>query len=147
MLRSDLLDSIRCITKAYEKILKKVCAVYGINLLEAKIISFLHNNPEKNTAGDISEYRMLSRGNVSQAIDRLIRLGLMARRRDEADRRRVYLYLLPASEPVTSMMDGEWDKFSTTLFSGFSLKEKELYDGFRERLVFNARSVLEDDDK
>ena len=32
------------------------------HLVEAQVVSFLHNNPTKDTAGDIVELRMLSKG-------------------------------------------------------------------------------------
>ena len=41
----DLIISLRCIIKAYDGVLKRICAEYGLTLLEAKVLSFLHNNP------------------------------------------------------------------------------------------------------
>ena len=55
--------------------LKAICEEYRLTLIEATIISFLHNNPAKNTAADIVELRMLSKGNVSQAVESLIQKG------------------------------------------------------------------------
>lgn len=63
---TDYLMNIRQITKLHENMLKKICVKYDLSLIEANIISFLYNNPGKDTAGDIVELRMLSKGNVSQ---------------------------------------------------------------------------------
>ena len=41
--------------------LKEICGAYHLTMIEANIISFLYNNPGKDTAGDIVELRMLSR--------------------------------------------------------------------------------------
>ena len=40
-----------------------------LTITEGKVISFLYNNPGKDTAADITELRMLSKGNVSQAVE------------------------------------------------------------------------------
>ena len=57
---------------------------------------FLYNNPGKDTAADITELRMLSKGNVSQAVESLIQKGSA---KDgpltRLDRRKIHLSLLP----------------------------------------------------
>ena len=99
MQSADLLRCIRCISKAYDGVLKRICSERGLSLLEVKVISFLHNNPEMNAAGDIAEYRLLSKGNVSRAVDSLIRQGYLRRVPDTADRRRVQPAEWPVWEP------------------------------------------------
>ena len=143
----DLLSSIRCITKAHEGVLKKIGAEFCLSLLEVKVISFLHNHPEQNTAGDIAEYRMLSKGNVSRAVESLIRRGWMERTPDTVDRRRVYLRLLPASKPITDTIDREWKIFYQSLFRNFSEEEIGQYDRFKEKLMQNARAILQDEER
>ena len=63
-----LLVLMQRIGKMHEQKLKELCRQYDLSLIEAKIIAFLHNNPTKDTAGDIVELRMLSKGNVTQAV-------------------------------------------------------------------------------
>ena len=142
---ADLLVSIRCITKAYESALKKICAAFAMTLLEVKVISFLYNNPEMDTAADIAEYRMLSRGNVSLAVDSLIRRGFMERRSDALDRRRIRLRLLPASKPVTDMFERERVLFDGKLFRGFTEQEFASYEVFKEKLMRNAKEISAED--
>ena len=55
-----LLVLMQRIGKIHEQMLKELCRQYDLSLIEAKIIAFLHNNPTKDTAGDIVELRMLS---------------------------------------------------------------------------------------
>lgn len=70
--KSNFLVNIRRIIKLHETMLKQICQDYHLSLIEATIISFLYNNPGKDTAADIVELRMLSKGNVSQAVESLI---------------------------------------------------------------------------
>lgn len=139
----DLLTCIRCISKAYDGVLKKICAGFGLTLLEVKVVSFLHNNPKMNTAGDISEYRLLSKGNVSHAVESLIRQGLLERVPDRSDRRKVRLYLLPAAKPVTDRIDFEWEKFDKRLLERFEEKEILQFDLFKEKLMQNAKAIMD----
>lgn len=64
---TDFLMYFRRIIKLHESMLKEICETYQLTMIEANIISFLYNNPGRDTARDIVELRMLSKGNVSQA--------------------------------------------------------------------------------
>ena len=76
---TDFLMTLRCVIKFHEGMMKHVCSQYNLSLIEANIIAFLHNNPGKDTAKDIVELRMLSKGNVSQAVESLIQKSLLQR--------------------------------------------------------------------
>ena len=82
---TDLLVLMQRIGKMHEQMLKELCRQYDLSLIEAKIIAFLHNNPTKDTAGDIVELRMLSKGNVSQAVDLLCQKGLLSKTADQTE--------------------------------------------------------------
>lgn len=69
--------NIRRIMKLHDGMLKEICAKYQLTPIEAKIIRFLYNNPEKNTATDIVELRMLQKGNVSAAVESLVNKSLL----------------------------------------------------------------------
>lgn len=136
---AELLVEIREITKSYESILKVVCEKYGLTAIEGKIVSFLCNNPGKDTAAEIAELRMLSKGNVSQAVESLLRRGFLRRTPDTGDRRKVHLSLLPETEKITGELEEAWKKFYLRLFDGFSAEEMEKYGEFRERMMRNIR--------
>ena len=53
---------LRSLFRLYDKMLKKVCTEHDLTVIEADIISFLQNNPGKDTAADIVELRGLSKG-------------------------------------------------------------------------------------
>ena len=59
---TDFLLSIRTSVKLHETLLKKICETCRLTLIEGKVIAFLHNNPGKDTAADIAEFRMLLKG-------------------------------------------------------------------------------------
>ena len=117
--------------------LKGVCQQYQLSLIEANIISFLYNNPGKDTAGDIVELRMLAKGNVSQAVEALIRKSLLQRRQDNADRRKIHLSLLPAADPITRDMDTIRQQFH---------EEIAFFEQVNGRIMENAKNAMERSD-
>ena len=86
---TELFMGMRSLFRLYDKMLKRVCTEYDLTVIEGDIISFLQNNPGKDTAVDIVELRMLSKGAVSKGVDALIRKGLLERIPDTKDRRRI----------------------------------------------------------
>lgn len=136
---TDFLTSLRCMMKLYDGILKTVCEQYQLTLIEANIISFLYNNPGKDTAGDIVELKMLSKGNVSRAVETLIGKSLLQRRQDETDRRKMHLTLLPEAAPVTETIERLRTDFEQDLFCGISDQDLEQFFQVHSRLRENAQ--------
>lgn len=58
---THFLVQFRQLNKLYECMLKEICGRHKLTLIETTIISFLYNNPGRDTAADIVELRMLSR--------------------------------------------------------------------------------------
>lgn len=139
---TEFLMSFRRIFKLYDSMLKPVCETYRLSLIEANIVSFLHNNPGRDTARDIVELRMMSKGNVSQAVESLIQKGLLKRIPDQTDRRIIHLILTPEAQPVTSTIKKQVSSFQEELFTGFSNEERELYHQLSKRIMENTKSAM-----
>ena len=139
---ANVLMDIRTIIKVYEEMLKRICGKYDLTMMEANVISFLHNNPGKDTAGDIVELRMLSKSAVSQAVEALIQKSLLRREQDAADRRKIHLFLLPQTMPITGEIAVIREQFRERVFLGFSDEDRALFDELNRRIVKNARIAL-----
>lgn len=122
--------------------LKKICVKYDLSLIEANIISFLYNNPGKDTAGDIVELRMLSKGNVSQGVELLAGKGFLLRSQDKEDRRKVHLRLSDAVQPVTEELKLEKQKFQEVLFDGFTEEDRKMLEELNRRVMENTKKAL-----
>lgn len=142
MVTTDYLMNIRRIMKLHEGMLKQICAKYDLSLIEANIISFLHNNPEKDTAGDIVELRMLSKGNVSQGVELLAGKELLLRIPDKEDRRKVHLSLSEKAFPITEEIEQGKLTFQEELFSGFSEDDKKALEDLSRRIMENTEKAL-----
>ena len=133
---------IRGVIKLYEKMLKRVCTEHHLTVIEADVISFLQNNPEKDTAADIVELRMLSKGSVSQAVEGLIQKSLLRRRQDMEDRRKIHLSLTPDAAPVTKEVEAIRSQFNQEVFFGLSQEEKDLFDRVNQKMMENTKRAL-----
>lgn len=139
---TDFLMNLRRIMKLHETLLKDICEKYGLTLIEANIISFLYSNPGWDTARDIVELRMLSKGNVSQAVELLIQKSLLKRTPDQADRRIIHLTLLPDAAPITKAIEDSRSQFQKELFSGFTEEERRLYHQLNGRIIENTKAIV-----
>ena len=121
---NTLLSNIRRIIKLYDNMLKPVCDRYGLVPIEATIISFLQNNPGRDTAADIVELRMLAKSNVSQAVESLIQKSLMQRQQD---------------------IEAVREAFRKQIFRGFTKEEQQQFSRFNDRIAENTRIAMEGD--
>ena len=140
---TSLLANFRRIIKLYDTMLKPVCEHYDLTQIEATIISFLYNNPGKDTAADIVELRMLSKGNVSQAVESLIQKSLLQRRQDMADRRKIHLSLTAEARPITEDIEAVREAFRRQIFRGFTEEEQRQFVLFNDRIAENTKSAME----
>ena len=51
---TDFLAHIRLTMKLQEQMLKNICETWQLTITEGKVISFLYNNPGKDTAADMT---------------------------------------------------------------------------------------------
>lgn len=141
---TDYLADIRRIIKLQESMLKEyVCQEYGLALPEATVISFLHNNPGKDTAADIVEYRMLQKSNVSQAVDALVKKRLLVRKQDGEDRRKIHLSLTEAAEPIVRAVERMREEFHQEVFAGIPEYDRILFAKINARMAKNIRIATE----
>lgn len=141
-----VVTNIRRVIKAFDDRLKPVCRQYDLTLIEARIIGFLDNNPAYDTPGSIAEFRLLSKSNVSTAVDNLLKRGLLTKTDDDIDRRKVHLQLSPAAIPIARAIGEIRIAFGEELFEGFSVKEKKEFIRLHEKISRNMQKKEKDDE-
>lgn len=140
---TDYLMNIQLTMKLHENLLKKICVKYNLSLIEGKILCFLHNNPTKDTAADIVELRMLSKGNVSSAIDKLCKLGYIKRTPDENNRRKIHLSLLDKADNINNDVDLMLIEYKKIIFNGFTKQDMQDYENLCQRIYLNAKNSMD----
>ena len=99
--RAELLASIARELRGYQSALdafdEAVAERLGVNRTDLRCIDLLSQH-QQMTAGALARAAGLTTGAVTFVLDRLERLALVSRRRDEADRRQGWLEMVPAAE-------------------------------------------------
>ena len=144
---TELLMCFRSLLRLYDKMLKKVCREHALSVIEADVVSFLQNNPGKDTAVDIVELRMLSKGAVSKAVESLIQKSLLERIPDREDRRRIHLKLKPEAADLTESIEDVRREFVDTVLEGFTKEELDTHRQFFDRIFENAQRAVERKDQ
>ena len=92
---------------------------------------------------DICEYRMLSKGNVSQGIEALIQKGYLMRAPDTKDRRKIHLHLTPKADEIVLQIDEIKDAFHKKITDGISPSDLALYQQASDKIFNNICKELE----
>ena len=130
---TEVFTGLRGLFRLYDRMLKRVCTDHDLTVAEAEIVSFLLNNPEKDTAGDITELRMISKGAVSK----------LERLPDREDRRKIHLRLREQAKPLMEAVDQVREEFLAAVLKGFSSRDLATLVELQRRLFENSRNALE----
>lgn len=141
----EIMSNFRYASKFYEKSFDHIRKEYKMTQLEIDILAFLKNNPATDTASDIVQYRMLPKANVSQAVEFLIQKGMISRRPDAKDRRRIHLKLQPEAEEVLEAVLEAQRHFGEQLFSGIPEEMRQKYMEMTYQISQNVKNGMECD--
>ena len=98
----DYLCEAEDFQRYFEKASEQVCRKYGITVIGLQILTFLGDNPERNTAKDICSCRCIKNSIASMTIDKLVNRGYIIRESDAKDRRIQRLKLTGEADPIVN---------------------------------------------
>lgn len=130
------------VKKAYDTLWDDIMEQFSLTRAEIDVLAFLANNPEKNTAHDIAEYRMIAKSHVSKAVDNLLEQGLLVREKDKLDRRCMHLIPTQAAGNVISEIQAKQLEFKKKLTEGFTEDELLFFSKIISRFADNASKLL-----
>ncbi|MEO1304955.1 MAG: MarR family winged helix-turn-helix transcriptional regulator [Pseudomonadota bacterium] len=109
----EALIAIRQIQRRTEQASKKLAAQARLTPSQLMVMQILAERGEIS-AGEVSNLTQLKHATITSLVDKLVARGLMARRRCEEDRRRVWLTLLPDGQTaLTAAPDLLQETFQT----------------------------------
>ena len=116
----------------------------SITHTEIEIIMFLFNNPDYDTAKDISELRKFPKSCVSKAVDDLIKKDYLERFIDISDRRILHLKLKEPSKPVIKLSQKIRTHFLEIICQGIDDREKEELLKILNTISINVKEALKE---
>ena len=111
----DALIALRKIQRMTELASKRLAQTAGITPSQMTVLRMLDEQGEIS-AGRVAEATQLKHATITCLVDKLEARGLIARRRCDTDRRRVWLNLLPAGKEALSVAP---DSLHETFAAGF----------------------------
>lgn len=121
----------------YRNCFDVVCKKYSMSRAELDILIFLHENPECDTAKDITEKRGIAKSNVSTAIRNLTEQNYIEGYHKGENRRSIHLKMLDKCKPVIEDINEARKNFDDVVFGGFDENELEMITTFFYRLTDN----------
>ncbi|MDO4314629.1 MAG: MarR family transcriptional regulator [Oscillospiraceae bacterium] len=116
----------------------------GLSMREIHVLLFLANNPAYDTARDVTEFRGLSKSQVSQAVELLAAEGLLRRTPDGADRRIVRLSITEDGAPLARECRDIQAACVRRLLDGLSPAEETRLWALLETVLNNAALLAEE---
>jgi DNA-binding MarR family transcriptional regulator len=107
----DALIAIRQIQRRIEQASKKLASQAGLTPSQLLVMQILKERGE-TSVGEVSQLTQLKHATITSLVDKLVAKGMLARRRCDEDRRRVWLMLLPEGDKaITDAPDLLQDTF------------------------------------
>lgn len=141
MEKRDILSGAKSFHKIYNQVIQAEAARHHLSLMDADVILFLYNNPDYDTAKDISRFRMLAKSGVSASVESLTSLGYLESHEDAADRRKIHLKLTDASTPIARDLKQTQEDFFERLNRGISEEERQMFSELLKRMMDNLKHV------
>ena len=135
-------DEHRGITRYYEILMSSVCEKYQLRQMEYDILMFLYNNPQHNTAADIVRYRKSTKSHVSTSLKVLEEKGLIERRIDKDNKKRVEIYILDSADDIIKDGISVQKQFAKDMLNGLTADEIILCRQIFKKIYNNAEECI-----
>ncbi|MEQ8818435.1 MAG: MarR family transcriptional regulator [Thalassobaculum sp.] len=116
---------LTCTTMIETEIRRRMRDRFDITLPRFDLMAQLERVPEGMTLGELSRRMMVSNGNVTGLVDRLVAEGLLQRRQSDTDRRAHYVSLTDAGHRAFVAMAAEHEDWVADLFADLGPGEVE----------------------
>lgn len=115
---------------------------YDLRKVDIEVLYFLSRCGDHNTARDIREGMNLTKGHISQSVDRLQKMGLLMQVPDKEDRR--YIHLAPTEQAKTLVAEilDAWDSLNMSVFSGITDDEVQVLKAVALKIKNNLEKEL-----
>ena len=120
---------------------------YGLSMREINVVLFLANNPGYDTARDITEYRGISKSQVSQAVEVLAERSYLTRRADPDDRRLLHLSLTEEGRALAAQCQALQAQCAQDLLAGMPEDQVRQLQELWEMVMANGERLSREVDQ
>jgi DNA-binding MarR family transcriptional regulator len=98
---------------------------FGATLPRFDVMAALYRNPDGMLMSEVSRFLMVSNGNVTGIVDRLVSDGLVARAQRNGDRRTSFISLTRKGRALFAAMAAAHERWVDELLGGVSARDAE----------------------
>ena len=136
-MESILFTNLSKFKKLYEKKLCCIYEKYDLRKIDMEIVVYLANCGKEDTAKDIANTNMFTKGHISQSVKRLTDLGFVSINQDEKDMRIQHLKLTDNVRPMLSELKEEKNKVASVVFAGVTEEENKIVKQVFDKMCAN----------
>ena len=126
---------------AYNRMCEPILEQFDIPQVSFDILMFLNNNPQYNTAQEISHIRNIKKNLVSVHVEKLVCAGLLERGSIAGDRRKVSLSCTEKAMPIIQAGTAMQKSFHDSLTQGVTEDQWNVYKEVVQKMDANAKAI------
>ena len=116
---------LTCATLIEGEVRRRLRERFGVTLPRFDLMAQLDRAPDGLTLSDLSKRMMVSNGNVTGLVERLVESGHLARRISQSDRRAQVVSLTALGRAEFRAMAGEHETWIADMFAGLGRRDRE----------------------
>ena len=120
---------------------ERLRVAFGVTLPRFDVMAALARKQTCMTMTELSRYLMVSNGNVTGIIDRLVSEGMVARSRHAGDRRATFVRLTPKGQQQFAIMAKAHEGWIAEILAGVGTAETESLIALLSALGVNVRGA------
>lgn len=129
--------------KFNEKKLCKIYEKYDLRKIDMEIVVYLANCGEEDTARDIANTNMFTKGHISQSVKRLSDMNFINVEQDEKDMRVQHLKLTENVKPLLDELLAQKTNIQQCVFAGITESESKVMDKVLKKICNNIMNEME----
>ena len=142
-IESILFTNLSKFKKLYEKKLCVIYENYNLRKIDMEIVVYLANCGKEDTAKDIANTNMFTKGHISQSVKRLNDLGYVSIVQDTKDMRVQHLKLTDKVRPMLKELKTEKDKVAERVFAGITEEEYRMMKQVFDKMCANIMDDMQ----
>lgn len=128
MTTSSFWNFISAVENEYGEYRKRIMTKFSLTAAETDILMFLANNPQYDTAADVSKIRRIPKSQVSVSVKSLCDKGILTGTYKDGNKKSIHLSLTATAKPIVAYGKKEQSRFAAVLFDGFTEEELDVFD-------------------
>ncbi|WP_414474578.1 MarR family winged helix-turn-helix transcriptional regulator [Microvirga sp. M2] len=133
---------LTCSTLIEGEVRRRLRDRFDVTLPRFDLMAQLDKAPDGMTLSDLSKRMMVSNGNLTSLVDRLVASGHLERRVSATDRRAQIINLTPTGRAEFRAMAAEHEAWIAEIFGGLTQREQKDLMRLLARTKLSARNVI-----